>query len=775
MEVTNVQDHITHAVIGGEKTMDFGISNNAEFFQILSSSLYSNQILAVIREVMCNAWDAHIESNITDTPIKVTITNNEFVVRDYGTGIPKEDIQTVYGIYGESTKRKKGNVTGGFGLGCKAPFAYQEHFEVTSWNQQEQTIYAMCRSSSEANGKPGITPIVSMPTEESGLQVKVAIKPNDVSLFKKQIASVASNGEMLVSFEDQYNENNPSILPTVAYSKSKLGFTILTETEFNSVSLINLRYGNVIYPVTKEEGFKDEHEAALGKLRSLDSGYRSCFLILQAPPDSICVAPSREALSMQSKTIDTIKVLLNDFIKKMNSAAYTHQIYLAKTKIFNELLVTNKLSIEDFLSDDVFKKFKGMRTCLSSFEEVAMHTTSCLKGMLPDKYKKKLLSLVPHEHRGAAFTFLKYSQNYRVKEEWHYKEVVIKMTNFVRKVAPLTTQPMKFYQIGKYNRVDDRHGDVSFYHISLDKLFRKTFVLTCSPSTVKSRLDRWPESLANDVAIIQPIARTNPDLDNLRKALAARKDINFIDLTIKHAWEIIDNPTVVAKARPKGIVKLSKCLDNYLPKKGMDDLEEDDFITEPLFIFHISRSSERFNTDFTGGTENTFLRMFGHLGGICVTEPSYNSYLEKGALPLYEFMAKKAHAYLVCNKKMRRYVSINRTINKMENAVIPAILANGDLARHFGVYTEISKLDTFYLSVYNTLWPRYPILNEVKSFFEGGKENPIFGVIRDVFEKDILMKYLDYSAFSRLLSSVHPEKQAEKALAISILKTKLKV
>ena len=43
MQVTHTDDHITHAVIGGGQTIDFGISNNAEFFHILSSTLHTNQ------------------------------------------------------------------------------------------------------------------------------------------------------------------------------------------------------------------------------------------------------------------------------------------------------------------------------------------------------------------------------------------------------------------------------------------------------------------------------------------------------------------------------------------------------------------------------------------------------------------------------------------------------------------------------------------------------------------------------------------------------------
>ena len=72
MQVTHSADHM---LIGGAKTIEFGISNDAAFFQILSSTLYSDQRLAVAREVLCNAWDAHIRAGITDKPIEVTITD----------------------------------------------------------------------------------------------------------------------------------------------------------------------------------------------------------------------------------------------------------------------------------------------------------------------------------------------------------------------------------------------------------------------------------------------------------------------------------------------------------------------------------------------------------------------------------------------------------------------------------------------------------------------------------------------------------------------------
>ena len=71
MLVSHQSDHITHAVIGGKKSINFRISDDPAFFQILSSALYKDPMLAMVRETICNAWDSHIESGKTEKGWKV--------------------------------------------------------------------------------------------------------------------------------------------------------------------------------------------------------------------------------------------------------------------------------------------------------------------------------------------------------------------------------------------------------------------------------------------------------------------------------------------------------------------------------------------------------------------------------------------------------------------------------------------------------------------------------------------------------------------------------
>lgn len=172
MQVSTDNSTIGCAIVGGQKPIDFKISNSPEFFNILSKSLYSNPKLAVIHEILCNAWDAQIESG-TDKVVDITVINDSISIRDYGKGIPKEKMGEIYGIYGGSTKQNQDNQTGGFGLGCKAPFALVDNFEVTSYNNGVKTIYQLNKASVSTDGKPAIIPILSHPTDESGLEVKL--------------------------------------------------------------------------------------------------------------------------------------------------------------------------------------------------------------------------------------------------------------------------------------------------------------------------------------------------------------------------------------------------------------------------------------------------------------------------------------------------------------------------------------------------------------------------------------------------------------------------
>lgn len=113
----------------------FKIKASRASFQILSSGLYSNKIRAIIRELCCNAHDAHKSAGTQDTPFEISLPSTfspVLVIKDFGTGLSHEDVMTIYTTYFESTKNNSNDFIGQLGLGSKSPFSYTNQFLVES-------------------------------------------------------------------------------------------------------------------------------------------------------------------------------------------------------------------------------------------------------------------------------------------------------------------------------------------------------------------------------------------------------------------------------------------------------------------------------------------------------------------------------------------------------------------------------------------------------------------------------------------------------------------
>mgnify|MGYP001258182542 FL=1 len=103
---------------------EFTIKTTAKAFRILSSGLYSDRIKAIIRELSCNAVDAHVMAKNSE-PFLVHLPSNLepwFSVRDYGIGLSENDVMNLYSTYFESTKTESNDQIGALGLGSKSPF-----------------------------------------------------------------------------------------------------------------------------------------------------------------------------------------------------------------------------------------------------------------------------------------------------------------------------------------------------------------------------------------------------------------------------------------------------------------------------------------------------------------------------------------------------------------------------------------------------------------------------------------------------------------------------
>lgn len=170
----------------------FQVDFSPEMFHLITDNIYKNPIKAIIRELSCNAWDSHTEAK-SEKPFHVhlpTQLDNEFFIRDYGTGLTPEQIRSVYTVLFRSTKTKTNDFTGCFGIGSKSPFALVDQFYVESFIGGKKWSYMVFKDES---GLPSFIQVSEDDTEEDdGLKVGFAID-KDLHLWKYEAYDVLSS------------------------------------------------------------------------------------------------------------------------------------------------------------------------------------------------------------------------------------------------------------------------------------------------------------------------------------------------------------------------------------------------------------------------------------------------------------------------------------------------------------------------------------------------------------------------------------------------------
>lgn len=163
--------------IGVQK--NFGFASNGKAFRTLFDTLYQDKIGSIVREVSCNAYDAHVFAGKGDIPFEIhlpSIMEPFFSVKDYGIGMDEATIGDVFTIMFASTKDNSNIGVGGFGLGSKTPFAYTDNFTVISTKDGIRSSYTMYIAQ---DGTPGYVKLSDDDTTESN-GVEIIIPVNDL-------------------------------------------------------------------------------------------------------------------------------------------------------------------------------------------------------------------------------------------------------------------------------------------------------------------------------------------------------------------------------------------------------------------------------------------------------------------------------------------------------------------------------------------------------------------------------------------------------------------
>jgi len=297
---TNTQQYRTNIT----KAADFGIeeSDLSHIMGILRSQIYSDKLLAVIREYSTNAVDANIEAG-KNVPINVqlpSIGDPTLSFRDYGYGLTDEEVCQLYVKYGASTKRNSNDYTGCLGIGCKAGFAYGDSFQVVSYTTNKITTW-LARIDDSKRGTISMLNSTENTTGTTGTEVRVTIRKQDID-------DCISKAKKFF----KYWRTKPIInceLPKLDIFESTDDWAITKESQrpyYNrSHRNASVVMGNICYPLSADSANITGKGSALIQCTNV---------IFYAPLGSLDIAANRESLEYTDRTRNALVAMSNNML-----------------------------------------------------------------------------------------------------------------------------------------------------------------------------------------------------------------------------------------------------------------------------------------------------------------------------------------------------------------------------------------------------------------------------------------------------------------------------
>ena len=306
----------TKVTIGETKEYKTTIDiENLDFITtLLSSNLYSDPEASFIREIVSNGWDSHVEAGTTDTPIVVRLKNDGYysyniTIRDYGTGLSKEQFENLFCKIGSSTKRESNAYHGCFGLGHLSPLAVSKVCYINSYYNGIVRLYIMTK-----DGNNITTNLMSeMPTEEKN-GIEITVKNVNRPAYEKAFKNLAF-------FPNVYIDGIYSDVNKIKIKKFK-NFTVAS-IGFDDKLLL----GNVLYPLN--------HSIIPAEYLDFYNSISRSGIVFNFNIGELQVTPNRESIIYNAKTnelivqrikdaFEEIKTVIAPFVEKDHNDPYVY-------------------------------------------------------------------------------------------------------------------------------------------------------------------------------------------------------------------------------------------------------------------------------------------------------------------------------------------------------------------------------------------------------------------------------------------------------------------
>ena len=329
IETTSTADSEQYSMGIDEKSMSHIIK--------LLTDTYSNPIGSIIREYTANAVDSHKESCCPD-PVQITVPTSLrpiFKVQDFGVGLSKDEIVTVYSQYGKSTKRETNDQIGGFGIGAKSAFAKSNQFTVVGVKDGIKTTVVFNRT----NEGGSVDVIAEVETDEqNGVIVQIPVSVDEIHEWNQETKDFFrfwSKDEVEVfGIEEDFRCELEHVGGNLYY----------TEVEkYTTTGEVFISINNIVYKYGLSYG--NELENTIDEIHRRMDGKRMFFKV---PIGEVDLVPSREELMLSNRTKEYVRNLLSD---TMETIAETYKENILKQENYIEALryVNDNIGIIQYL------------------------------------------------------------------------------------------------------------------------------------------------------------------------------------------------------------------------------------------------------------------------------------------------------------------------------------------------------------------------------------------------------------------------------------------
>lgn len=253
-----------------------------------------------------------------------------------GTDIDVEfdDTLVLYSTYFRSTKEDSNDFTGAFGLGSKTPLAYTDNFLVTNRFNGVMRVYNIMTNE---NNEPQISLMMSMDTDEpNGLEVKLAVNPDDYASFKDAVVDQLKYFEPLPRIL-----NDKVVFPEIVHRGKH--FLIV-----NGLESTNGSYNRKSHACVGNNAYQIQ--------RVQSNLFRDGNLVLRFAVGEVMVTTSREELKYEDETIELIAERERDAIAEYTKYVMDGIDDKGMSDFKKAEFLNNNHAVLDLSSADVRKK-----------------------------------------------------------------------------------------------------------------------------------------------------------------------------------------------------------------------------------------------------------------------------------------------------------------------------------------------------------------------------------------------------------------------------------